>query len=724
MGVSPENLKRAGVAFLASAAFTGLVFLTSPTVYQGPDFVRLHGINRQYAATRLAQGELPLWNPYVGLGRPFLADIETAFFYPPNVVYLVLDPLTGLALLAVLHGALGLLAMRSFCGHLGATGGAAWAGGVVWLAGAPFVEELLAGRSPYAWGIAYVPLAFLAARSAQDDSSVRSLARLALVLCLQLLAGHPHIAWITWFGLGWFVLGRTRATTGASAVATSALRSLVILALALAWAFALGAVQLLPFAELAAQGNRSRGSFEFAASGAMKAAEWASLVLVPAFSQQHLLYVGMVALLAGVCGLLAIGDPDRRGLLTAAVAAAALAAGPATPVFRWFYWLVPGVSTFRNPSRAGFLVSFALVAAAAAHVSSPESSRRRWILPAATALALCAVLAGHGASLAGPGRGVGWGLGLIVCSAGALVWWQRTSTSRRPAAGLTLILLTMLDLGTAIAAHKGTISWSDDLRAEPAVVRALNEAGLFDRSGVPPRICVPYWIVRDNAGTLYGYSTFTGYVSLTLGRVWAYVHDVLGTPRPELENTYPSKEIYARGPFPYATMNLRLGFDPVGNTLVVRQAPDPRAYLAPRIRVVHDWPEALRLMIAGHDPHREALVEEPLAFPAPGAWAKPGTASITRFTPELVVVDVETDEPAILVVAEAWFPGWHATVNGKPAPCVPANVWMRAVAVPAGRSEVQLHFRSTYLAAGAAISLVSLLALCAALRSRVVAPRA
>ena len=719
MGVSREDLKRAGAALLASAAVTTLVFLTRPTIFEGVDFVRLHLINGQYAATRVAQGELPLWNPYVGLGRPFLADIETAFFYPPNAIHLVLDPVTSLALLAVLHGALGLLAMRSFCRHLGATSGAAWVGGLVWLASAPHVERLLAGQSPFAWGIAYVPLAFLAARSAQDDASLRSLARLALVLCLQLLAGHPQIAWITWFGLAWFALGRTRARTGTSGVAI-AVRSLAILALALAWAFALGAIQLLPFAELASHGNRSRPSLEFAASGAVGAADWASLVLVPRFSEQYQLYVGMVALLAGVCGLLAIDDPDRRGLLAVAVAAGAFAAGQATPFFRWFYWLVPGVSSFRIPARAGVLVCFALVAAAAAHASSPEASRRRWILPAATLLALAAALVAHGATLEGPGRHFGWSLGLIAGSAGALAWWWRgTVQSRRPAAGVVLVLLIVADLGTAIAAHKGSIEGRDELRGEPALVQTLTEAGLFDRSGVPPRISVPYWIVRDNAGSLYGYSTFTGYVSLTLGRVWAYLHDVLGIPRPDMENTYPAKEIYFRGPFPYTTMNLRLGFDPRTNELVVRQAPDPRAYLVSRARVVRDWPEALRLMVAGHDPHREALVEEPLALSAPGEETKPVKASITRFTPEVVVVDVETDAPAVLVLAEAWFPGWQATVNGKPAPCVPANVWMRAVPVPAGRSEVRLTFRSTYLVAGAGISLVSLLALGAAVRFRV-----
>ena len=79
-------MKGAAAALLAAAALCAPAFFMPPPLFDGTDFVRLHRINRRYAAARVAEGHLPLWNPYVGLGRPFLADIETAFFYPPNVV--------------------------------------------------------------------------------------------------------------------------------------------------------------------------------------------------------------------------------------------------------------------------------------------------------------------------------------------------------------------------------------------------------------------------------------------------------------------------------------------------------------------------------------------------------------------------------------------------------------------------------------------------------------
>ncbi len=43
-------------------------------------------------------------------------------------------------------------------------------------------------------------------------------------------------------------------------------------------------------------------------------------------------------------------------------------------------------------------------------------------------------------------------------------------------------------------------------------------------------------------------------------------------------------------------------------------------------------------------------------------------------------------------------------------PRLPANVWMRAVPVAAGASVVSLRFHSRFLAGGAALSLVTLMA--------------
>ena len=255
-------------------------------------------------------------------------------------------------------------------------------------------------------------------------------------------------------------------------------------------------------------------------------------------------------------------------------------------------------------------------------------------------------------------------------------------------------------------AHKPFFVGPGPFPAEIAVARGLSQAGLLREGAPPPRVFVPYPLIRDNSGTLLGYSNPSGYVALTLERVWIFLHESLGVPVPQDQNTFPSFEIYDSGPFAYPSASLALGYDPRSRRLVLNPDPAPRAYLARRAEVVAELRTAVARLRAGQD-RDVVLLEAPLpSLPGPST-GKAGSAAIRSFAPERVVVDVDTPSPAVLVVAEAWYPGWRAYVDGREAACVPADAWMRAVPVPAGPSQVVLVYSSRYLLPGGLISLVS-----------------
>ena len=46
----------------------------------------------RYAAASLRAGDLPLWNPHLYGGAPFLADMQTGLFYPLNLLLFLLVP--------------------------------------------------------------------------------------------------------------------------------------------------------------------------------------------------------------------------------------------------------------------------------------------------------------------------------------------------------------------------------------------------------------------------------------------------------------------------------------------------------------------------------------------------------------------------------------------------------------------------------------------------------
>jgi membrane protein YfhO len=85
-----------------------------------------------------------------------------------------------------------------------------------------------------------------------------------------------------------------------------------------------------------------------------------------------------------------------------------------------------------------------------------------------------------------------------------------------------------------------------------------------------------------------------------------------------------------------------------------------------------------------------------------------GTSRVTERRPDALRVDVEASSDALLVLVEAYDPGWTATVDGRPAQVYRANLGFRAVPVPAGRHSVRLLYRPRTVMLGLAVSAATL----------------
>src|SRR5690349_21218542 len=82
----PKTPILAGVGLLALLFlifYPGLLF---GSAFLWEDFVEQEFPYRTLAASSLAAGKLPYWNPYTFCGMPFLADIQIAFWYPANML--------------------------------------------------------------------------------------------------------------------------------------------------------------------------------------------------------------------------------------------------------------------------------------------------------------------------------------------------------------------------------------------------------------------------------------------------------------------------------------------------------------------------------------------------------------------------------------------------------------------------------------------------------------
>ena len=150
----------------------------------------------------------------------------------------------------------------------------------------------------------------------------------------------------------------------------------------------------------------------------------------------------------------------------------------------------------------------------------------------------------------------------------------------------------------------------------------------------------------------------------------------------------------------------------------------PRAYLVHRAVPAHSDEAALALMKAEtfepgeqlvlHTAQGEALLgaENPL-LASVGLGIASESARVTSYAPESVEIEVHAAAPGYVVLTDAWYPGWEATVDGKPVELHRANLLFRAVWVTAGSHRVIFTYRPVSVVAGGVASLVGLIALVA-----------
>ena len=97
----------------------------------------------------------------------------------------------------------------------------------------------------------------------------------------------------------------------------------------------------------------------------------------------------------------------------------------------------------------------------------------------------------------------------------------------------------------------------------------------------------------------------------------------------------------------------------------------------------------------------------PIAADAPGTSSRQGRAAIVTDDARHVDVTVDAPSDGFLLLADTFYPGWRARVDGREAPIYRANISVRAVAVSAGRHDVTFVYEPPGLVRGLTISLAA-----------------
>ncbi|HET7377065.1 MAG TPA: hypothetical protein VFK30_10175, partial [Anaerolineae bacterium] len=381
---SLSTRKRDLLALLALFKLTLLFFwkiaFTNLIIARGDIFNYFYPY-RDYAAQAVRAGHIPLWNPYLFTGAPFLANSQVGFFYPFNLAMAWLDTTRSINWTIVLHifiavsGVyiltrsriqLSILAasfaatsfgLGGYLGtqieHVNQLQGLAWIGWIFWAYDLT-IEDQTSGRGRR-----------------------RAVLALSVFIALQLLAGHTQSVFITLIGLAVYAIWPVveMIFVRARDTAPMLLKRLLPILLASIFAVLLSAVQLFPTLELTRLSARSGGLPTNLAVSFSLDPRLLGRALLPDYSGalpaggEFTAFFSVAALMLMIYGLTAVWNKSTtnvqrptsnlHSISVVAIVGLVLAFGGYTPIYYALLKIFPGFDLFRAPARWLVLLTFA-----------------------------------------------------------------------------------------------------------------------------------------------------------------------------------------------------------------------------------------------------------------------------------------------------------------------------------------------------------------------------
>ena len=696
----------------------------------------------------LAQGQWPLWMPELLGGMPGVAATNLVFLYPTELaLHLLRVPVAaGFGIDAAIHVGLAGLGLYGLARSLGASRAGALLGGMAFALSGSQVSILYAGHINNIKAIAAIPWVFWAAHSAWSGGRWSRWVLCGLALGLQVLAIGMQIYAYTILGLAGFVAwmawrdgadGKARWGRAAAGLAVAGFFSALF-----------SAPQLLPSLMYKPYSWREGFSYEAFTSWSFAPKEalgW----LVPGFygwreptyhgdwpfclSSEYfgvLAWALAAAALAGAWTTEAWRARLRRPeafFLALALFSFLAGIGKYFPLNLVFYHL-PVYNGFRSWTRfltlltAAFCVLAALGWDALFRAEGAERARkaaRVWgglaVAAALFAMAACteSVLQATGGLVqklgqGGPAqaldlaRGSAYKAGTLgvalVLLFGARHWLKAPS-----------VLLLCLLLGIQ-AVDAGEVPWRYLEFRDPATLlqppALCQDLPAFGQAG-PYRVLDLPGVFQQNGLMIQGVEQMQGYHGVQMAAPMR-LQQALQARQMDWIDLCGARYVVSQQPvgLPGGRV-LNPGQSPV---LMENPHALPRAFLVGRSRSVAGDDAAYAALAdpAWHPENEAVLVDGPALA---GGGFRTAPVQWETYSANASVLAVACAAPSVLVLAQTWYPGWKATVDGRPQALLKADGAFSALALGPGQHRIGLRYTEPALAWGALACALACLAL-------------
>ena len=712
----------------------------------------------------LRAGELGLWNRSVAQGFPELASFQTGVFYPPHWVLLVLPFYASIRALFVFHfliaglGCYLLLRRWNYSRALAIVGALLFSfGGIV-----VSLTNLLNHFQSAVW----LPWLLLSWERLVRSPRWRFFVEFTVTATIQFLAGSPEITGLSMFLALIKGLSLSPAKTQASSVRIMGLAIAGnMLMLSLTMVQVLPTVELIlesrrghsiPASESFMWSLEPMSLFNlFLPDSEVDPSIGVGIIYyfgrkIPLFLS---MYLGIIALY-GIALWIYYGARREKFVLSLlALISLALALGNNALVYPVFFQHLPILSAVRFPEKFFFIVNALLIVIGMSGLRSfliDDSARVRGAMVIISGI--CLTWAGlylylnfHSEILsnfiAASHRDGSFSKGIGHLTVGVLTNLQRQvilslgilcllflTKKDKIGRGLFSVLLVTVVYVDLTWAHKNYLFPINPakLSASPSVIDPARSQqtrlfyypspndlhpAYFTVRGQPTfeqAIALSYQNYLPNVGTLYGIEYFQEIDALGRRRYSDFLRVANGLPlerQIKLLGTFNVKYLVSFRDLPEQDIRLVRKFPQYRSWLYELTSVVPRAYLVNKFTVEKNSVNVLRrLSDSQFDPLQEAVLESEVPL-AVSTMTFSGKVDIRRYENNAVTIATAGNDDSILVLADSFYPGWKAYVDGIDTAIVRANHFYRAVHLSRGNHHVEFRYEPRSIRIGAMISL-------------------
>lgn len=655
-------------------------------------------------------GQIPLWNPLVFGGEPFLASSQSAIFYPLNLLYFLVSSDLVFGYMFMLDIFLLGTFTYFFAREIKLDKFSAIIASITMMFSGNITSKILAGHIVIMDGIIWFPLLMYLYEKTINTKRFIFIIFSSIPISLMLFSGNVQIALYALLTASLYVIFRTKFNF---------FKALSILSISVLIGFSISAIQIIPTLEFSKFSVRSSGlSYQWASDFSFHPYQWLTLFL-PHFFGYPLItntywgingnfwelcgYIGIFPIVLGIIAILLKRNKYILFFSILAIFAIFFAAGRFSFVYPLFYKFVPGFNLFRAPARFLFIYSFSIAILAAFGcnilVSKLTKKNTKIIKIISSGLCIIAVLSflifilitinkvDIGKILQAHGYAIGNNIQEIVrlikkdivlfsilsFSSAILLFLRVKNILNIFAIKFLIIIIIIFNLWFFGLKFYETKSIKDVFKKTPEINIFKNDNSIyrvFDLDG--KLLSLPG---RNNIQSLTGFESL--YLTYYRDFLWQ-VGNHSDTPYETLFSIYDIKnyEILKLLNVKYIISNKKLSDPNIQklqniDSLYMIKNTRPRAYI--------DYPHGFQEI------------------------------KIDKYSPNQIKLHTSLPQQGLLVLSEIWYPGWRAFDNGKELTINKTHSIFRSVNLNKGKHRVEFIFDPDTYKVGKIISILSII---------------